>query len=132
MSETTDRLARLITEREGGCCPADVDDRIAALREGFDVTAAATAADVPALRTLGDDTRYRITRLLVATEGELCVCEITPLFDVSDSAVSHALSDLVDAGLLARRKDGTWRYYAATDRARALMAALDDTRAADR
>jgi DNA-binding transcriptional ArsR family regulator len=35
--------------------------------------------------------------------------------DVSESAVSHALSDLEDAGLVTRRKDGNWRYYDATD-----------------
>jgi DNA-binding transcriptional ArsR family regulator len=51
---------------------------------------------------------------------------------VSDSAISHALSDLRDAGLVTRRKDGTWRYYEATDRAEALLAALDDTRGGDR
>jgi DNA-binding transcriptional ArsR family regulator len=50
--------------------------------------------------------------------------------DVSDSAVSHALADLLDADLVTRRKHGTWRYYEATERARALLAALDATREA--
>jgi DNA-binding transcriptional ArsR family regulator len=47
---------------------------------------------------------------------------------VSASAVSHALSDLHDAGLVTRRQAGTWRYYAPTDRAVALLDALDSTR----
>ena len=47
---------------------------------------------------------------------------------VSDSAVSHALSDLTEAGLVTRRKEGQWRYYDTTDRADGLLAALDSTR----
>jgi len=44
--------------------------------------------------------------------------------DVSDSAVSHALSELTDAGLVARRKEGKWRYYRTTDKAERLLGAL--------
>jgi DNA-binding transcriptional ArsR family regulator len=62
----------------------------------------------------------------------MCVCEINPIVDVSDSAISHALSDLREAGLVTRRKDGTWRYYEATERAKALLAALDETQEANR
>jgi DNA-binding transcriptional ArsR family regulator len=46
---------------------------------------------------------------------------------VSESAVSHALGDLTTAGLVDRRKDGRWRYYAVTERATALLSALDAT-----
>ena len=70
--------------------------------------------------------------MLTAANRELCVCEINLIVDVSDSAISHTLSDLYDAGLVTRRKDGTWRYYETTDRAEALLTALDETRAADR
>jgi DNA-binding transcriptional ArsR family regulator len=70
--------------------------------------------------------------LLTAADRALCVCEITPLVDISDSAISHALSDLHDAGLVTRRKDGTWRYYDATPRAEALIGALDGTREDER
>jgi DNA-binding transcriptional ArsR family regulator len=69
--------------------------------------------------------------LLKAADRELCVCEINPIVDVSDSAISHALSDLYDAGLVTRRKDGTWRYYETTDRAEAILTALDETRRTD-
>jgi DNA-binding transcriptional ArsR family regulator len=51
---------------------------------------------------------------------------------VSESAVSHALADLVDAGLVDRRKAGKWRYYRTTDRAARLLDALDATREAGR
>lgn len=88
--------------------------------------------DVEALKALGSDTRYRIVRHLVAADEERCVCELTPRFEVSDSAVSHALSDLADAGLVSRRKQGTWRYYRPTDRAASLIDALDASRGEDR
>jgi DNA-binding transcriptional ArsR family regulator len=91
-----------------------------------------TERDRTALKTLGNETRYTVVRLLATTGQELCVCEITPVVDVSDSAVSHALSDLHDAGLVTRRKEGTWRYYEATDRATELLDALDRTREASR
>lgn len=75
---------------------------------------------------LSSETRYRIVRYLTAIDGELCVCELTPLLAVSESAVSHALSELVSAGLVTRRKEGRWRYYDASDRASALVDALVD------
>ncbi|WP_424017235.1 ArsR/SmtB family transcription factor [Halorientalis pallida] len=127
MSET-ERIERLITEESGECCAADVADRLDTLREYRSSGADDYATDLDALKTLGNDTRYEIVRLLTAAGRELCVCEIDPVIDVSDSAISHALSDLREAGLVTRRKDGTWRYYEATERAEALLAALDDTR----
>jgi DNA-binding transcriptional ArsR family regulator len=86
------------------------------------------ARDRSALATLGDGTRYRLARLLDAADEPLCVCELEPLVDVGESAVSHALSDLVDSGLATREKDGRWRYYEATARTSAVLAALDETR----
>jgi DNA-binding transcriptional ArsR family regulator len=80
------------------------------------------------MSTLGDETRYRLARLLDAADDALCVCELEPLVDVSESAVSHALSDLVDAGLATREKNGRWRYYEATSRTAAVLGALDETR----
>jgi len=123
-----ERIERLITEESGECCAADVEERLETLREYRSAVADDYAGDLEALKTLGNDTRYEIVRLLTAAGRELCVCEIDPVVDVSDSAISHALSDLREAGLVTRRKDGTWRYYEATDRAEALLAALDDTR----
>jgi len=128
---TTARLERLIADEVGECCAADVNDRLAALHEleaSARVDEADEGSDLDALSALGSGTRYRLARLLAAADGELCVCELEPLVDVSESAVSHALSTLTDAGLLARRKEGKWRYYDTTDRAEALLSALDSTR----
>ncbi|APX97992.1 ArsR/SmtB family transcription factor [Natronorubrum daqingense] len=124
----TDRLRRLLEDELDDCCDADVTDRLAELESLVDAVPTASTSDLAALSTLGDETRHRLVRLLVAAESDLCVCEITPLVDVGDSAVSHALSDLTDAGLVSRRKEGTWRYYRATDRAERLLEALDATR----
>ena len=128
MGQQSERLERLIADREGECCTADLDARLETLERHVTDLPPESARDRTALKTLSNDTRYTIVRLLAAAGRELCVCEITPVVDVTDSAVSHALSDLYDAGLVTRRKDGTWRYYEATERATALLDALDRTR----
>ncbi|MFC6989003.1 ArsR/SmtB family transcription factor [Haloplanus sp. GCM10025708] len=128
MSRQSERLERLITDQEGECCAADIETRVETLERHVTDFPPDTARDQAALKALSNDTRYTIVRLLAVAERELCVCEITPVVDVSDSAVSHALSDLYDTGLVSRRKDGTWRYYEATERAVALLGALDETR----
>jgi len=128
MATDSTRLRRLLAEELGECCDADVDARIDELEGLADGMPTDRAADLSALSTLSDGTRHDIVRYLAAADGELCVCELSPLVDVSDSAVSHALSDLHEAGLVARRKEGTWRHYDATERAERLLDALDDTR----
>lgn len=127
MAQRPDRLERLITREIGSCCEEDVDERLTALDSFADRVPSTADEDIRALKSLGNGTRYTIVRLLLAADRDLCVCELTPVIDVSDSAISHALSDLHDAGLVTRRKDGTWRYYGPTDRAERLVAALDAT-----
>lgn len=120
MAESTRRIRRLITADLGECCDEDVEQRL----EELTALAESAGRDDPVrsvFAVLGDDTRYRLARILATADGELCVCELEPLVDVSASAVSHALSDLVDAGLVTRRKDGNWRYYDATDRTNGLF-----------
>ena len=128
MGTQTTRLERLVTEEQGACCDANVEDRIEALEAYAAETPDDPSRDLAALKTLGNETRYRIARLLAAAGRELCVCEVTPVIDVSDSAISHALSDLHDAGLVTRRKRGPWRYYGTTERTERLLSALDGTR----
>lgn len=130
MARQPERLERLITRELGECCDGDVEAHVETLEWYASERPAAYDRDLTALQTLGNDTRYTIVRLLAAAGRELCVCEITPIVDRSESAISHALADLHDAGLVTRRKDGTWRYYEATDRATALLDALDATRGA--
>ncbi len=129
MSETADRLRRYLEDELEECRSEDLRRRLAELDDLEAVLDDGVVADdVRTLSALGDGTRYRLVRLLVEASGELCVCEITPLVEVSDSAVSHALSTLAEAGLVEKRKDGRWRKYRATDRAKALLTVLDGSR----
>jgi DNA-binding transcriptional ArsR family regulator len=132
MTENATRLRRLIEDEVGECCDADIEERLASLESLSESVPERQGQDVTALQALGNDTRYRIVRLLAAADGELCVCEFTPLLSVSESAVSHALADLSDAGLVTRRKQGSWRYYDTSDRAEQLVEALDATRGGSR
>lgn len=129
MAESTERIQRYLADELGQCRNEDLQKRLDELDE-LDalVNDDALATDVETLAALGNETRYRLVRLLVEAENELCVCEITPLMDVSDSAVSHALTKLVETDLVTKRKDGRWRKYRATPRANALLVVLDGTR----
>jgi len=86
------------------------------------------AADVEALAALGNATRYEALRLIAGAEEGVCVCELEPALGVSQGAVSQALSRLLGAGLVDRRKKGRWRYYSATPRAKRLLDVFDETR----
>ncbi|MFB6310056.1 MAG: ArsR/SmtB family transcription factor [Salinirussus sp.] len=126
----SDRLERLIAERVGACHEGDVEERISWLKAHVTEADTNVDKDTAALGALGDETRYRLAKLLVTADDELCVCELAPVVDVSESAISHALADLREAGLVRRRKDGTWRYYESTPRSEAVFDALDATREA--
>ncbi|MEB3438064.1 metalloregulator ArsR/SmtB family transcription factor [Pseudomonas sp. A2] len=59
---------------------------------------------------LADDTRTKIT-LLIVSEGELCVCELTVALEQSQPKISRHLALLRSAGLLIDRRQGQWVYY---------------------
>jgi DNA-binding transcriptional ArsR family regulator len=124
MAQATNRIRRLLTDELGHCRDEDVEQRIDELRSLAD-TAFGDDAIRPVFRVLGNETRYRLARALSVAGEELCVCELEPLVDVSGSAISHALGDLVEAGLVSRRKEGNWRYYRTTDLADALFGAVE-------
>ena len=70
--------------------------------------ATATAA---LFKALADPTRVRIVSLLARSGEPVCVCDLTPVLDVSQPTVSHHLKKLVQAGLLDREQRGVWAYY---------------------
>lgn len=126
MSESTERLRRYLEDELDECRSEDVDRRLEELERLQTVVDSDSVEEhVSTLSALANDTRYRLVRSLVAADGELCVCELHPLVDVSESAVSHAMSSLVDAGLVTRRKEGKWRKYESTGRAERVIDALD-------
>ena len=61
-------------------------------------------------KSLADDTRARIA-LLIASEGELCVCELTESLQESQPKISRHLSLLRNSGVLLDRRQGQWVYY---------------------
>ncbi len=128
----SERLQRYLTDEQGSCTSDALEERLEELEElETAVGGPGLESDVNLLSALANETRYKIVRILHTANEELCVCEFAPLLDVSDSAISHALSQLTDAGLLTRRKDGKWRKYSVTNRATAVLIALDGSRSAD-
>ena len=61
-------------------------------------------------KALADPTRVAIINSLSAAE-EVCVCNLTETFDLSQPTISHHLKVLRDAGLVESSRRGTWAYY---------------------
>ncbi|HYY04798.1 MAG TPA: metalloregulator ArsR/SmtB family transcription factor [Gaiellaceae bacterium] len=70
--------------------------------------AAATLAE--RFRALADPTRVAIVNRLSGAD-ELCVCDLTAAFDLSQPTISHHLKILREAGLVESSRRGTWAYY---------------------
>ena len=91
------------TREAHGCCPppplvkADRDRALA-------VSATAKA--------LADPVRVEVLQLLREAEGEVCQCDLQPLFGISQPTLSHHLKKLRAAGLIEVERRGKWAYYA--------------------
>lgn len=88
----------------------------------------AMATDLQVLSAMGNDTRYELLRRIANADDGVCVCDLEATVGVSQSAVSQALSRLYTAGLVTRRKEGSWRYYEPTETTEVLLETLDDLR----
>jgi ArsR family transcriptional regulator len=62
-------------------------------------------------KALGDPVRLQLIDVLRKHAGKVCVCELVPLFDLSQPTVSHHLKVLRKAGLVGSERDGLWAYY---------------------
>ncbi len=62
-------------------------------------------------KALGDPIRLQLVDVLRKHAGKVCVCELTPLFDVGQPTVSHHLKVLRAAGLVDSVRRGLWAYY---------------------
>lgn len=107
---------------------SSTDDGAACCAPARRPDADAIDADVRLLSTLANETRYEVLWVLAASEEERCACEIEGALSVSQSAISQALGALYGAGLVERRKEGRWRYYRLTERARTVLETLDTVR----
>jgi ArsR family transcriptional regulator, arsenate/arsenite/antimonite-responsive transcriptional repressor len=63
-----------------------------------------------AFKSLADPTRIAIVNRLAAAE-EVCVCDLTDAFDLTQPTISHHLRVLREAGLVDAERRGTWSYY---------------------
>lgn len=74
-----------------------------------------SATDVMALSRIGkalsDPVRVQIVDVLRRQAGEVCVCDLQPLFDITQPTLSHHLKKLRDAGLVGVVRRGQFAYY---------------------
>ncbi|MCQ9181623.1 metalloregulator ArsR/SmtB family transcription factor [Streptomyces sp. IBSBF 2953] len=93
-----------VLDQDAACCPglsaAPLDeDQAAGLAKVF--------------KALGDPVRLRLVSMIASRGdgGEVCVCDLTPAFDLSQPTISHHLKLLRQAGLIDCERRGTWVYY---------------------
>ena len=104
------RLERL-TGTEAACCLDEFQGlgRTAQRRPEF-------RSALARARALADPRRLTALSLLKA-RPEMCACELQAALGVSHATVSHHMHRLVDAGLVASRREGKWAYYRILPRA---------------
>jgi ArsR family transcriptional regulator len=76
------------------------------------------AANVAATaKALADPVRVEILELLRDAGGQVCQCELQPLFEISQPTLSHHLKKLADAEFIEVERRGKWAYYSINDQA---------------
>src|ERR671933_537445 len=75
------------------------------------VSSAEAAQVASVAKALGDPIRVQIVDVLRRHAGEVCVCELEPLFDVSQPTLSHHLKKLRDTGIVGVERRGLWSFY---------------------
>jgi DNA-binding transcriptional ArsR family regulator len=104
------RLARLV--RSSVCPGEDAAKYAKELKDLANRTADKELAKRQSrfFKALADETRVRILRLL--TLREMCVCEIMVALNLTQPTASHHLGILEKEGIIKRRKEGKWVFYA--------------------
>jgi len=64
-------------------------------------------------KAIADPTRMKI--LYALKKHELCVCDISVILNMTQSAISHQLKFLKDVDLVRTRRDGKTRFYRLAD-----------------
>jgi ArsR family transcriptional regulator len=119
MSKTASRIVS--TGNENACCaPVDVEPE----RQDATMDETRTSALVARLKALADPTRLRMLELLARNDAPICVCEITPQFELHQPTISHHLRLLREAGLVDCERRGVWAYYWATETGKRSLASL--------
>ena len=106
-AEETDPVGvRLPTGAQGRALSADEATRLARV-----------------FKALGDPARLRMASL-IAAQPEVCVCDISPAFDLSPGTISHHLKQLREAGLVSSERRGTYVWYRINPEALGALSAL--------
>src|SRR5260370_107819 len=94
-----------LTDVSDGCCAPLTESALGAEQ----------ANDLSRMfKALGDPVRLRLLSMITsAAGGEICVCDLTPAFELSGPTISHHLKVLREAGLVDAERRGTWVYYRA-------------------
>ena len=66
------------------------------------------------LKLVGEESRLKL--LCVLSRGSHCVCEMKGHLSLSQSLISHHLSDLKEAGMVKDEKKGLRVYYSLTEK----------------
>ena len=76
------------------------------------VTAAEADNFAHVFKALADPVRLRLLSMISSAEdGEICVCYLTEMFDLTASTISYHLKMLRNAALIDGERRGTWVYY---------------------
>ena len=62
-------------------------------------------------KAIGAPIRLQVVDVLRKHAGKVCVCELVPLFDISQPTLSHHLKKLREAGIVNSERRGLWAYY---------------------
>lgn len=107
-------MANELDRQQMDCCDCNVihQDTVDIVKENMpqeeDIF---EAADL--FKAFGDSTRARI--ICALSIAELCVCDLSALLDMSQSAVSHQLRTLKQARIVRNRRSGKSVYYSLDD-----------------
>jgi ArsR family transcriptional regulator len=75
-----------------------------------DVSPAQAARIAERAKALSDPV-VQLVDVLRKAPGQVCVCELQPLFDISQPTLSHHLKKLREAGIVGVERRGLWAYY---------------------
>jgi ArsR family transcriptional regulator, arsenate/arsenite/antimonite-responsive transcriptional repressor len=76
-----------------------------------DIEPGAAARTAAVAKALADPVRVQLVDVLRKHAGKVCVCELVPLFDLSQPTISHHLKKLREAGVVSSERQGLWAYY---------------------
>lgn len=85
---------------QGCCAPVSVE-----------LSGASVEELVAGAKALADPVRLQVIDVLRRQAGEVCVCDLQSLFDISQPTLSHHLKKLRDAGLVGVVRREQWAYY---------------------